>query len=60
MKVIMIKAVIFDYDGVIVDTLPAVFEVYKVICRRFGVREPRDIEEYRSLYGYNFKSCLKN
>jgi len=56
----MVKVIIFDYDGVIVDSFPGVFEVYKVICREFNVNCPTDIEEFRKLYGYNYFECLGN
>ncbi|MFA7209107.1 MAG: HAD-IA family hydrolase [Parcubacteria group bacterium] len=56
----MIKAIIFDYDGVIIDSFVSVFEVYKMICRRFKVSCPKTLEEFRVVYGYNYKECLKN
>lgn len=56
----MLKAIIFDYDGVIVDSFPNVFEVYKKICVRFGVSCPKNIEDFRITYGYNFTECLNN
>lgn len=56
----MIKAIIFDYDGVIVDSFVSVFEVYKMICRNFKVSCPKTLEEFRVVYGYDYKECLKN
>lgn len=56
----MIKAIIFDYDGVIVDSFVNVFAVYKKICQHFGVTCTNDINEFRKIYGYNYKECLKN
>ncbi|MFZ4648851.1 MAG: HAD family hydrolase [Patescibacteria group bacterium] len=47
----MIKAVIFDYDGVIVDSFASVFEAYKVICERFKVDCPENLEEFRKTFG---------
>ncbi len=55
-----IKAILFDYDGVIVDSFPSVFEVYKKICNKFNVECPQEIEQFRKAYGYNYKECLKN
>jgi len=56
----MLKAIIFDYDGVIVDSFISVFEVYKKICKRFDVAYPKTLEEFRKLYGYNYKELQKN
>ncbi|MFZ2310149.1 MAG: HAD family hydrolase [Patescibacteria group bacterium] len=56
----MIKAIIFDYDGVIVDSFAGVFLVYQKICDYFGVACPEDIEEFRKTYGYNYLECLTN
>lgn len=56
----MIKAIIFDYDGVIVDSFAGVFLVYQKICDYFGVVCPEDIEEFRKMYGYNYIECLTN
>ena len=55
-----IKAIIFDYDGVIVDSFPSVFEVYKKVCNYFNVAIPGDIESFRIIYGRNYRECLKN
>ena len=55
-----IKAIIFDYDGVIVDSFKSVFEVYKIICAGCNGKCPNDIEEFRKLYGYNYIECRKN
>lgn len=55
-----IKAIIFDYDGVIVDSFVSVFEVYKKICKHFQVSCPATIDEFRKVYGYNYIECLKN
>lgn len=56
----MIKAIIFDYDGVIVDSFEGVFEVYKKICKNFRIAPPGDIDEFRKIYGYNYLECLDN
>ncbi len=56
----MIKAIIFDYDGVIVDSFSSLHKAYKKICKKFKVPYPEDIEEFRVLYGYSFRDCLKN
>ena len=56
----MVKVIIFDYDGVIVDSFPSVFAVYQKICQKFGVAFPEDIETFRVVYGYSYFECLKN
>lgn len=56
----MIKAVIFDYDGVIVDSFVGVFLVYQKICEYFQVVCPENIEDFRKTYGYNYLECLTN
>ena len=55
-----IKAIIFDYDGVIVDSFPSVFEIYKGICDEFKLKFPSEIEEFRKIYGYNYQECCQN
>jgi len=56
----MIKLVIFDYDGVIVDSFPSVHEVYKVIARKLGKKCPEDFDDFRKFYGYHRLECYKN
>lgn len=56
----MIKAIVFDYDGVIVDSFLSVFDVYKLICEHFSVSCPTNVEEFRKIYGYSYIECLKN
>ena len=46
----MIKAIIFDYDGVIVDSFSTVFSVYQTICREMGVALPESEIKFRTLY----------
>jgi phosphoglycolate phosphatase len=56
----MIKAIIFDYDGVIVDSFKSAFEAYKIICAKFEVACPKEIEEFRKIYGLNYIECYQN
>lgn len=56
----MIKAIIFDYDGVIVDSFPSVFAVYRMICDRLGKQCPDDIDAFRKVYGYSSDEFAKN
>ncbi|MCB2293401.1 HAD family hydrolase [Clostridium algoriphilum] len=56
----MIKLVIFDYDGVIVDSFITVYDIYKTIGSKLNVKIPSTIEEFRKTYGDNFSECYKN
>lgn len=53
----MIKLIIFDYDGVIVDSFPNVHEVYKIICKKFGKSCPEDLEDFKKVYGHSSSEC---
>ena len=46
----MLKAVLFDLDGTIIDSNNAIFETYTHVAKRLGV-EPPDIEVLRGLLG---------
>lgn len=45
-----IDTVIFDYDGVIVDSFPSLHKIYLEICDKLGKSCPEDIEEFRQFY----------
>lgn len=47
----MIKLIIFDYDGVIVDSFPNIHNVYKKICKKLGKYCPEDLNEFKIYYG---------
>jgi len=55
----MIKLIVFDYDGVIVDSFPKVHEVYKIMCKELGKKCPRDLEGFKKIYGHSSSDCLK-
>lgn len=44
------KLVIFDYDGVIVDSFPTQYEIYKVICQKLGKKIQPTIGEYSKAF----------
>ena len=46
----MLKAILFDLDGTIIDSNNAIFETYTQVAKRLGV-EPPDIEVLRGLLG---------
>jgi len=56
----MIKLIIFDYDGVIVDSFSNVHKIYKIICRRLGKRCPSDINEFKKVYGHTSIEAKEN
>lgn len=56
----MIKAIIFDYDGVIVDSFSKVHEVYQTICKKLGKTCPKNFEEFKKIYGYSSRELVKN
>ncbi len=55
-----IKAVIFDYDGVIMDSFASVFEAYKKICESLKISCPNNIDDFRNIYGYNYLDLHRN
>ena len=44
----MIKLIIFDYDGVIVDSFVNVHLVYKIICKKLGKQYPEDFKDFKN------------
>lgn len=56
----MIKTLIFDYDGVIVDSFRGVYEVYQVIGRKLHVAIPDTLEGFKKVYGYDYHECYRN
>lgn len=55
-----IKAVIFDYDGVIMDSFGSVFNAYKKICESLKVSCPDNVDEFRNMYGYSYRDLHRN
>jgi len=55
-----IKAIILDYDGVIVDSFGTVHEIYKQICEKVSVPCPASLEEFKKVYGYSAKEAYRN
>ena len=56
----MIKLIIFDYDGVIVDSFSNIYNVYRIICKKLDKRFPKNIDGFRKIYGYTYVDALKN
>ncbi|MFA6460982.1 MAG: HAD-IA family hydrolase [Candidatus Woesearchaeota archaeon] len=56
----MIKLIIFDYDGVIVDSFANVHKVYQILCKKLGRTCPTDLEYFRNVYGYSSYECYNN
>jgi len=55
----MIKAVIFDFDGVIVDSYYATIHYFQKTLAHFHKRIPKE-EEFKKLLGLKTKDILKN
>lgn len=49
---------IFDFDGVIADSLDTVISVYNRICYKYGLREVNDKSEFTDLFNGNFYDGL--
>ena len=56
----MIKAIIFDYDGVIVDSFLNVYKIYNIMCAQLKKPFNYTVEEFRKVYGYHSKECYAN
>jgi len=56
----MIKLVIFDYDGVIVDSFPKVHEVYMEICKQLGKECPAEFDNFKKVYGKHSGEAYAN
>lgn len=56
----MKKLIIFDYDGVIIDSFPAVHKIFQKICKKLGKSCPESIEEFQKTYGQNYIECCQN
>jgi len=55
----LIKAIIFDFDGVIFNTEDAVFKLIKKLCKKYKC-DVKDKEDFLGLYNQNFyKSIAK-
>lgn len=53
----MLKLIIFDYDGVIVDSFPNVYAVYQIVCQKLGKFCPDNIEDFKKVYGNSSSEC---
>jgi len=56
----MIKLIIFDYDGVIVDSSPNVHDVYRIMCKKLGKSCPEDFAEFKKIYGHSSSEGYAN
>jgi beta-phosphoglucomutase len=54
----MIKAVVFDFDGVLADSEPLHFRAYQEALVAFGTTLTRE-EYYEQLLGYNDEDCFR-
>ncbi|MDD9149098.1 HAD family hydrolase [Sporolactobacillus sp. CQH2019] len=56
----MIKLIIFDYDGVIVDSLFAVYDIYLTIGKKLNVVMPATIDAFKKIYTDDFRECYRH
>ena len=54
----MIKAIVFDFDGVLADTEPLHFRAYQEVLKGVGTALTRE-EYYGQLVGYNDEDCFR-
>jgi phosphoglycolate phosphatase len=55
----MIKALIFDYDGVIFDTVKIAWEIIKVVCDKYCKKKIKTKKEFLDIYKTNFYSAME-
>jgi len=55
----MIKALIFDYDGVIFDTVNIAWDIVKTICDRYCKRRIKTKKEFFDVYKKNFYASME-
>jgi len=51
----MIKAVIFDFDGVIADSKKTIFKIYREVCRELGIKFYSSISDFSKNIDGNYK-----
>jgi HAD superfamily hydrolase (TIGR01509 family) len=56
----MLKAVIFDYDGVIVNSLEVNFQIYNDICRELGKPTFTSIQKFTAMLNGNWRDFWKD
>jgi len=56
----MIKLIIFDYDGVIVNSFKEVHKSYMKMCEKLGKDCPTEFEEFKKIYGNSSTNCYHN
>lgn len=49
-----IQCIIFDYDGVIVDSFNEMHAVYQILCKELGYDCPTNPEVFRKMYGRDY------
>ena len=55
----MIKLIIFDYDGVIVNSFPKVHKIYSKMCAKLGKSCPKTLEGFKKVYGHSSSECYQ-
>jgi HAD superfamily hydrolase (TIGR01509 family) len=55
----VIKAVVFDFDGVLADSEPLHLQAYQAVLPAMGIDDLTREEYYRDLLGYNDEDCFR-
>ncbi|MBU4257177.1 HAD-IA family hydrolase [Patescibacteria group bacterium] len=55
----MKNIIIFDYDGVMVDSLDIVIGIYNGLCGKYNLKKINDKKEFGELFNNNFYDALK-
>lgn len=53
------KLIIFDYDGVIVDSIDVVKDIYNEICKKYNFPPAKSKQDIANLFDKNFFESLK-
>lgn len=56
----MNNLIIFDYDGVIVDSFPTLHQAYIALCKKLNVNCTENLEEFKKVFGRNSTEAYKN
>ena len=56
----MKNLIIFDYDGVIVDSFPTIHQSYIGVCKKLNVKCTEDLEEFKKVFGRNSTEAYRN
>ncbi len=55
----MVKSVILDFDGVLVDSLNSVYNIYKIIAEKLGVTIPSTVREFGDAFAGDYRELFR-